>query len=303
MRDLACLNERFGIPGQVRFGAGPGGLTVAEMANAAGTAQVALHGAHVLAFQPVGARPVLWLSSKSWFCDGKPIRGGIPVCWPWFGAHPGDPSLPSHGFARLRDWEVRGTRAVSPTQTCLRLGLRDSEDSRRVWPHAFEVELEVALGSELRVALAMRNPGTAPYTVSAALHTYFAVSDVSQVHVQGFDGCPYLDTVNGANRRGVQTGAVTVAGETDLVFTDCDGDEVIEDPSWHRRIRVRKAGSRSAVVWNPWIAKAKRMPDYGDDEYPGMICVETTNAAGDARTVVPGGEHCLQATLSVEPLG
>lgn len=302
MSDLALLNERFGIAGHLRFAAGPGGLTVAELGNDAGTARVALHGAHVLEFQPRGARPVLWLSGKSWFCDGKPIRGGIPVCWPWFGAHPTDPSLPSHGFARLWDWQVLGTQAVSPTQTCLRLGLRDSEASRRLWPHAFEAELTVTVGSELQVSLTMRNPGTTPFTVTAALHTYFAVSDVTKVRVLGFDGSPFVDTVNGANRRGVQAGPVTVAGETDLIFPDSSADATIEDAAWQRCVRVRKAGSRSAVVWNPWIAKAKRMPDYGDDEYPGMICVETTNAPGDARTVAPGGEHRLQATLSVEPL-
>ena len=303
MSESDALNERFAQPGQLRFAPGPGGLTVAEIANAAGSARIALHGAHLLAFQPRGARPLLWLSGKSWFAPGKPIRGGMPLCWPWFGAHPSDPALPAHGFARLSPWQVLATQTLSDSLTRLRLGLRDTDASRRQWDHAFEAIVEVTVGAELELALIMRNPGTAPYTITAALHTYFAVSDVTQVRVLGFAGCPSLDTVGGARTPGVQDGPVTVQAETDVIFTACPGEAQIEDPAWERRIRIRKAGSLSAVVWNPWTAKAKRMPDFGDDEYPGMICVETTNAPGDARTVPPGGEHRLQATLSVEPLG
>jgi glucose-6-phosphate 1-epimerase len=303
MTDSEALNARFALPGHLRFAAGPGGLTVAEIANAAGTARIALHGAHVLAFQPRGARPLLWLSGKSWFAADKPIRGGIPLCWPWFGAHPADPALPAHGFARISPWQVLETQALSDSLTRLRLGLSDTAASRRQWDHAFAASLEVTVGAELTVALTMRNPGAAPYTITAALHTYFAVSDVTQVRVLGFDRCPSIDTVGGARTPGVQTGPVTVHAETDIIFSACPDEAQIEDPAWNRRIRIRKAGSLSAVVWNPWIAKAKRMPDFGDDEYPGMICVETTNAPGDARTVPPGGEHRLQAILSVEPLG
>lgn len=303
MHEIAALNERFARPDHLHFAEGPGGLTVAEIGNAAATARVALHGAHVLEFQPRGARPLLWLSGRSWFAPDKPIRGGIPLCWPWFGAHPTDATCPAHGFARLSAWDVLETRAVSDTLTSIRLGLRASAASRRLWDHDFEADLEVSVGPELCVALSMRNPGERPYTVTAALHTYVAVSDVTQVRVLGFDGCPFVDTVGGAATPGVQHGPVTVRAETDLIFNACPGEAQVEDPAWERRIRIRKAGSLSAVVWNPWIAKAKRMPDFGDDEYPGMLCVETTNAPGDARTVPPGGEHRLQAVLSVEPLG
>jgi glucose-6-phosphate 1-epimerase len=302
MDECASLNEQFPGNGRLRFAPGPGGLTVAEIHNTAATARIALHGAHVLEFQPRGARPLLWLSGKSWFTPDKPIRGGIPLCWPWFGAHPTDPALPAHGFARVSPWHVLEVRTQDAAVTGIRLGLRDSEVTRRLWEHAFEAIVEVTVGAELSVTLVVRNPGNGPYSVTAALHTYFAVSAVTEARVLGFDGCPYVDTVGGARTPGVQSGPVRVQGETDLIFSACPGEAVIEDPGWGRRIRIRKAGSLSAVVWNPWIAKAKRMPDFGDDEYPGMICVETTNAPGDARTVPSGGEHRLQAILGVEAL-
>ncbi len=302
MREIEALNERFGVPGTLRFVAGPGRLALAEIGNAAGCARVALHGAQVLEFAPCGARPVLWLSRESWFAPGKPIRGGIPVCWPWFGPHPGDPSCPAHGFARLCEWEVLGTWTEGGSCTGIRLGLRDSPESRRFWDHAFEAVVEVRVGCELCVALVTRNTGAAPFTITAALHSYFAVSDVTSVRVLGFEGCPYVETAGGGRTPGVQEGPITIRAEVDRVFTECPGPAAIEDAPWQRRIRVSKTGSRSAVVWNPWVAKARRMPDFGDDEYPAMLCVETTNAGPDARTIPPGQEHRLETRILVEPM-
>lgn len=302
MSTCALLNARFGLTDQLRFVAGPGGLVVAEVGNDAGRASVALHGAHVLSFEPRGERPVLWLSRRSWFAEDKPIRGGIPVCWPWFGAHPSDPLKPSHGFARLSAWEVLETAAVSSTETLLRLGLRASEASRRFWPEDFVAEVVLRVGRALDVALVMRNTGRSPWTISAALHSYFAVSDVTRVRVLGLEGATVVDTVGTDRAPRPQRGPVTIAAETDQVFTGVSGDVLIEDDLWQRRLRIRTAGSRSAVVWNPWVAKAQRLQDFADDEYPGMLCVETATIFSDARTVPPGSEHCLQATISTEPL-
>ena len=299
MDEIDRSNQQFGMKGRVAFKAGPGGLTVAELSHPDGTATVAVHGAHVLTFQPRGAAPVLWVSRQSRFAAGQPIRGGIPVCWPWFGDHPTDPAKAKHGFARLAEWTVRAAGPAPDGATRLELGLTDSPFTRDLWPFAFDVALTVSVNAQLRVSLRVRNTDRQAFTFGAALHTYFHVSDVIRIAIDGLDGCEYLDTVGPVQRKR-QQGRITIAEETDRIYLGTAAACTIEDPGLGRRIRVAKTGSHSTVVWNPWIAKAKRMPDFGDDEYPEMLCVETTNAAEDQVTLPPGGEHVLAATLSVE---
>ena len=300
MNCLVEWNERFGIADQLAIVAGPGGLPVIEIDNAAATAAIALHGAHVLRYRPVGARPVLWLSSQSMFAPGKPIRGGIPICWPWFGAHPENAAAPAHGFARIMDWELVRTERVDEATTRVRLQLRDSPATHRWWEGAFLLTLEVTVGTTLDVALRMDNTGERPWTVTAALHSYFAVGDVRRVAVHGFEGCPSINTVGGQWVKGRRETALTVDRETDEILLECPGEAWMDDPVWRRRIGIRKEGSTSAVVWNPWIDKARRMPDFGDEEYPEMMCVETCNAPGDEREVEAGGSHCLRANIRLE---
>ncbi len=295
------LNGRFALPGAVRFESFHGGLPVACLASAHATAKVALHGAHVLAFQPDGAAPVLWLSARSRYEAGAPIRGGMPVCWPWFGPHPSVPTLPIHGFARIEPWACAGTWALADGVTRLALRLAGAADSRPGWSHPFDLQLVVTLSAALEVELIATNTGTQPFACSAALHSYFAVSDVTSVKVHGLEGCRYLDTVPVPPAEGVQHGPVTIGAEVDRAYFDTAATCTIEDPGLRRNIRIAKRGSLSTVVWNPWIAKAARMPDFGDDEYPGMLCVETANAREDARTLAPGESHSLVAEISVEP--
>ncbi len=298
---LADLNRDFGNPA-VKFLCGPGGLPVASLATPAGAALVCLQGAHVLAWRPADAHPVIWLSGKSWFEDGKPIRGGIPLCWPWFGVHATDPTKPGHGFARLRRWTVAKTSAAGG-KARLVLTLSDDEATRALWPHGFKLTATITVGRTLELALAMANPGDAPYTCSAALHSYFAVGDVRVAQVLGLAGRRYLDTVPGVPPGPhLQHGAVTISAETDRVYLDTTDACRIVDPVLGRAIRIAKRGSHSSVVWNPWIEKAKRMPDFGDDEYPGMLCVETCNAREDAVTVAPGSKHVLAATIGIASL-
>jgi len=296
---LDALNRQFAISDHVSFRAGPGGLAVADVANEHGTAAVALSGGHVLSFQPSGHEPVLWLSRQSRFEVGTSIRGGIPVCWPWFAAHPDDPKKPFHGFARTSLWSIMDTRPVEGGATQVRLGLRDSDASRDLWPHSFELENVVTVGPELRVELVARNTGDAPWTCTAALHSYFRVSDVTQVTIHGLEGRYYVE---GTPERQLQSGPVTIDREVDRVYLDTTETCTIQDPGMGRRIHVAKAGSRSTVVWNPWIDKAGRLEDFPDDEYPHMVCVETANTRHDAVTVHPGAEHRLCARISVERL-
>ncbi len=298
--DLAALNKRFGILNQVVFKP-EGGLTVAVVTNGLATATIALQGAHVMTWAPRGHRPVIWLSRAATLAPGKSIRGGAPVCWPWFGPHQTEPKFPGHGYARTVPWEVIDTQMRPGGATRLTFRLVESEATRVQWPHATPVELHVTVGRTLECELVTRNDGQAPVTIGDALHTYFEVSDVRQVAIHGLGGLPYIDKVDGGERK-QQIGPVTIASEVDRVYLDSTADCLIDDPRWRRRIRVSKRGSRSTVVWNPWVDKAAKMGDLGADGYLRMVCVESTNAADDVVTIAPGGNHSLWVRYAVEKL-
>ena len=298
--DKELLNRRFALPGRLLFRAGPGGIVVAEMDSGQAFARVALLGAQVIHFQRNGGEPVLWLSSASRFHPGEAIRGGIPVIWPWFGAHPDDPGKPAHGFVRTALWNVRGS-TVDDGAVVLRLGLNDDDATRVLWPHPFDLELTVRLGTSLRVGLLSRNPGDLAFVLTQALHSYFSVGDIARTRVTGLEGARYLDKVD-AFKSKAQVGPVTIEGETDRIYVDTADECIIDDEANRRRIRIAKSGSRSTVVWNPGPAKAARLADMPDDAYRRMLCVETANAAGDQIKLLPGGEHRLEAEISVESL-
>lgn len=299
-QSIDALNERFAVPGHLAFAAHPSGIA-AHIRNAHATASVALYGAQPLTFQPHGAPPLLWLSEQAVYAPGKAIRGGIPLCWPWFGPHPSDLSLPAHGFVRTRVWQVLSASGAPGGATALRLGLTDDDASRALWPHPFELELALLVGGALQLELLVRNTGEAPLSFSGALHSYFTVGDVAQIAVGGLDGAEYLDQTD-AMRRVRQSGPVRFAGEVDRIYLDTEAECAVEDPSLGRTIRVAKSGSRSTVVWNPWAEKARRLADMADDAYRGMVCVETANAAEDAVTLAPGAEHRLLVRIAATPL-
>lgn len=299
--DLNALNERFSARGQVRFRKGAGGLTTLEIGNSLAMARIVLQGAHLTAWMPRGERPVIWLSRDAKFAPGKSVRGGVPVCWPWFGAHPKESAYPAHGFARTVPWEVMEARANSNGSTSVSLRLVPTEDTRKQWPHSTDAELHLNVGKSLVMELLTRNHASEPVTIGQAFHTYFGVSDVRDITIHGLGGCPYLDKLENFARK-QQSGPVTIASEVDRIYLESTADCMIDDPRWKRRIRVAKSGSHSTVVWNPWIEKAKQMGDLGHDGYINMVCVESTNAAEDVVTVPPGGTHALRVRYSVEPL-
>lgn len=298
---VAQLNARYGIAGQVTFKEGAGGLIVVDVANNKSSASIALQGAHLLTWSLHGQPPVIWLSKAAKFAPGKSVRGGAPICWPWFGAHPRESSYPSHGYARTVPWEVIETKALSESNTHLIFRLVTSDATRALWPHETPVECHVTVGAALEMALVTRNEGKTPVVIGDALHTYFEVGDVRKVKVQGLDGCPYLDKVEDFKRK-QQSGAVTIGSEVDRIYLDSTADCLIEDQEYRRVIRIAKRGSRSTVVWNPWIEKANQMGDLGPNGYLAMLCVESTNAADDVVTLAPGAEHRLYVKYSVEPL-
>jgi glucose-6-phosphate 1-epimerase len=300
MTDISVLNARYGIPGQLGVQVGAGQLAVVKVTNSRATATIALQGAQVVHWAPVGQHPVIWLSGAARFASGKSIRGGIPLCWPWFGPHPTEPAFPAHGFARTSPWGILETQALADGAMRIALRLTHSDATRALWPHAAELECHITVAAALEIDLVTRNSSSESITIGEALHTYFEVSDVRRIRIEGLEGCHYLDKVDGGRRR-QQVGPVTFAAETDRIYLDTVADCLIDDPGLARRIRIRKRGSRSTVVWNPWIEKAARMGDLGEDGYLHMVCVETANAADDVVTIPPGAEHHLAVRYELEP--
>jgi glucose-6-phosphate 1-epimerase len=229
----------------------------------------------------------------------KPIRGGVPICFPWFAAHATDSTAPMHGFARLADWQLADA-AHAAGAVHLSFVLTDDEVSRKsAWPHRFRAEFRVSLGEALGMALDVSNPGDAPLSYEAALHTYFAVGDIRQVTVTGLAGTEYLDKVDGLARKRQGEAPIVFAGETDRIYLDTEAAAVIHDPVLKRRIEVAKSGSSSTIVWNPWTDRARALPDFGDDQWTEMLCIETANVRERAVILEPGSHHLMTATITV----
>lgn len=296
--EIAELEERFAVPGVLGFETTSSGLVFVQVTAPAASATVYLHGAHLTDWQPAGESPVLFLSARTELVPGKPIRGGVPVIFPWFGGKADDKAAPAHGIARVLPWGVEDVRVTGGT-VALTLSLHPSDATQKWWPHEFEARFTVTVGSSLEMSLQIRNTSPAAFAFEEALHTYFTVSDVRNVRVDGLSGTDYLDKVDGFKRK-QQEGPVTISGETDRVYIDTTATCVLDDPGLRRRIFVEKVNSASTVVWNPWIAKAKAMADFGEEAWPGMICIETCNV-GENRVNLPAGQtHQMKAILRSE---
>lgn len=298
---LSELNQRFAIGNHVQFKEITEGMIIAEIANQHAIANIALQGAHIATFQPRGEEPVIWLSPNAKFAPGKSIRGGVPVCWPWFGAHKTDSKLPGHGYARTVPWEVLETKALPDGSTFLRFKLIENDATRAQGPHAATAQLEVTVGKTLRVELITTNAGAKAFELGEALHTYFQISDVAKVSIRGLENCTYLDKVQDFARF-TQKDGIVIDSEVDRVYINTTADCVIEDKGLKRAIRIAKQGSMSTVVWNPWVEKGKEMGDLGENGHRGMVCVESGNAWENVVVLAPGETHKLAAVYSVEKL-
>lgn len=298
--DTHQLNAKFGIPKKISFEVGKGEFPIAVITSKESKVVVSLYGAHVLSFHPVGQNDVLWMSDLSAFERAKPIRGGIPVCFPWFGPHEGDPQKPLHGFARLSLWEVASTRVLPEGEVELQLQMSDSPETESLWPHKFGNKMTITVGSALKVALTCTNVGKGSFTYTDALHTYLAVSDLTNTKIHGLEGCKYYDALdNGAVKQ--QTDKVLmVQKEESRRYFNFTGDCVVEDVGLSRKIRVARNGSRMTLVWNPWTETAKKIPDMQDSGYKTFICVEAVNANEDKVELAPGQSHTLSTSLSID---
>lgn len=299
MTDILSLNHHFAIPGVLNFAEGPGGLAIVNIQNAHASAEILLQGAHLLKYQPTGEAPVVWLSPQAKFVAGKSVRGGVPVCWPWFGAHATEPGFPAHGFARTQEWRVIASDALPDGSTRIVFELQKNETARSQWKNICHLRNVITIGKTLTMELQTENTGSDTFVIGEALHTYFMIGDINEVKVTGLEGCDYLDKVEDFKRKH-QDGAITVSSEVDRVYLNTASDCVIHDAKLNRRIRIAKSGSQTTVVWNPWAVKSAEMGDMGDDGYKHMICVESANAHGSEVTLQPGEIHVLGVTYSVE---
>lgn len=296
---MQSLKDQFDIPDRVHIGAGKGGLTTIGVTSPLASGEVYLHGAQVTAFTPARQKPVIWMSAKSHFELGKPIRGGVPICFPWFGPRAGDPAAPVHGFARLREWTIESTSTNSNGEVVIVLSLKSDDATRKIWPADFTARHVITFGSALQMKLEIRNTGGKPIQFEEALHTYIAVGDIRQTTVEGLAGTSYLDKVAQPQIRRQDDPIIRFAGETDRIYLDTQSTCIVFDPVFDRRIEIAKSGSDATVVWNPWINKSKAMPDFGDDEWPGMLCVETVNANKHVVELAPDAAHTMTATVRV----
>ena len=294
------LNRKFALANALRFEAPSGGLTRAVISTQLVEAEIYQQGAHIAHWAVRGRKPVLFMSSRSFFAPGKPIRGGVPIIFPWFGPRSGDRPGPAHGFARTALWSVESARLLNSGAVEIAFGLAADPASRALGFDAFAVRFTATIGSELSMSLDVSNRSQAPLVFEEALHSYFAVSSIRDIAVHGLEGTTYIDKTDAFSRNVQPDAPILIGKETDQVHLNSTAACVISDPPWDRRIVISKTGSNSTVVWNPWIAKAAAFQDMAPDEWQSMICLETANVAGNAVTLAAGDSHRLTATISVE---
>ncbi len=266
--------------------------------HALGSATIALQGAQVLSYTPKGQQPVVWLSPHCLWQTGVAVRGGVPICWPWFGPNQSNPDLPKHGFARLAAWELVDV-CVMTDHTMLTFTFEDTPETRALWPFSFHAQLTICVGASLSVTLTTHNRGNTPMPISEALHTYLQVSDVRHCTLTGLANTDYLDKPNQYSRH-TQTGELAFAGEIDRAYVNTTQALVLHDPVLARTITVQKEGSHTTVIWNPGHDRAAVMPDLLD-AWSQMLCIEAANAHENSVCIAAGETHTIGTTIVSAP--
>jgi glucose-6-phosphate 1-epimerase len=280
---------------RVTFLTGAGGLPKLEITTAWSTAEIYLQGAHVTHFQKHGEPPLLFLSGQSRFEPDVPIRGGIPIIFPWFGKPAEKPG--QHGFVRNRSWTLKEIKTSDPGILTARLRLPPCSE---LGEGDIAVEYSITVSDTLSAELIVTNNSARAFGFENCLHTYFNIGDIHGLEVGGLQGVDYLDSLDGHQRKTETPDTIRFAGEVDRTYINTSHSVEIHDPALRRVIRVEKTSSASTVVWNPWIAKAKAMTDFGNTEYLRMVCVESGNVADNQITLAPGETASLKVELISE---
>ena len=265
-----------------------------EIKNIHATAKIALQGAHLFHYQATDKEPLLWLSNKAFFEKGKAIRGGVPICFPWFGKNTEDPNLPQHGFARNQIWKLILNHELADGSTHVQLMLTANKETRALWDYNFTLIYDINIGAKLTLKLTTINCDTEAFEITQALHTYFKVSNIQNISIEGLENTIYYDSLN--NELAKQHKSLSIEEEVDRVYFDTSSKITLVDGE--RRIELNQEGSKSLVIWNPWIEKAKAMADMTDEGYETMICMETANALKDFRIIKPNELHILEVSIN-----
>lgn len=279
------------------------GLEYLEIDNPLGSGKIALQGAHVMNWQPkFQTQPVLWLSSNARYIEGRSIRGGVPICWPWFGAHPTDSTFCPHGFARVIPWRIVDVDSTATGATRIILEMLDTPEAKRQLSYPYALTVTITMGRRLRIEMSTTNQAKHPFVIGEAFHTYLNVSDIANIKITGMQDCVYADKVRNYERY-VEHNSLHFDGEFDRVFINHSSDCSIHDKGYNRIIHVAKSGSDTTVVWSPGAEKAAELSDMGtSDEWRKAICVETTNALDNMVVINPGRTHVISAEYSIETI-
>jgi len=298
----AELDRRFGIPGVAQVCEGNGGLPRVQISGSFGHGEMYLQGAQVTSWKPASSDEVLFVSTQSRWEEGQAIRGGIPICFPWFRANVNDQHAPAHGFVRTKAWQLESIVETDETEgVTVTMFTESDEHTRRWWPGEFRLVHRVTFGATLDLELVCTNTGATPLRFEEALHAYNRVADVERASLHGLDSVRFLDNTE-SNKERVQRGDVVIASQTDNAYLDTKNTIDLSDVNMHRRIRLTKSNSLTTVVWNPWREGAAGLPDLGDGEWTQFICVEASNILNAAINLAAGQEHRMAAVLSVEKL-
>ncbi|SCX45926.1 D-hexose-6-phosphate mutarotase [Nitrosospira sp. Nsp1] len=298
--NIEQLNAEYGIADQVKFIEGVGGFPFIKIDNVKASALISIYGGQVLSFQPANEPyNLMFLSNAAYYQAGKSIKGGVPICWPWFGPDPEQLGRPAHGFVRNRLWNVMEAEVTANGECKITLGLTDTPETLAIWPHSFKLSLEITVGESLNLELITHNPTAHTFHVTQALHTYFKVGHIDQVAISGLEGIKYIDKVDNGLQK-FQAGSIIIDTEVDRIYQGTHGEVLIDDVGFGRRIRITSTGSKTAVVWNPWAKISAEMGDLKDDDYERFVCVETANAGVDILQVDPGREVRLAANYRIE---
>jgi D-hexose-6-phosphate mutarotase len=298
MKDTSISDHlrKHGIPGRVAIASGNGGLTKIVVTTKTSTAEIYLHGAHITHFQKNGEPPLLFMSAKSYFADGKGIRGGIPICFPWFGNRDGEPS---HGFARITEWQLIKTSAAADGAVTLQFALPEIP-GRDAWKN-LRTEFVVTISNTLTMELIAANDGCDDaLEIENCLHTYFHVGDIADVVIRGLKSARFLDKTDNGVEKMETHDALPIVAETNRIYHDTPETLVIMDTKFHRCIRVEKSGSADTVIWNPWTTQL--MPDFDPAEHKYMVCLESGNVGRNKISLAPGKSSSLKVILSSSPL-